>query len=207
MSGKIFKYGIAEIFAFLWQILLHWLCIYPEWTNHNVARNGGLNDVLLLQVHLYFLLHFQSSVFLCLIVPEKKSKLQHHIILNSHTFQDKTIFPQWFHASALELEPCYVTLHHSTSSWLSLLTVTKFNTFSCLFLNRLFLILPDILVDIQVHDLQIFLVLSGVGFHWNESFSDRLADVFTQLFNVRLMFTNRFKQWCSRPENVLKDIL
>lgn len=68
-------------------------------------------------------------------------------------------------------------------------------------------VIPDILINIKVHYLQMFLIFSGISFHWNDGFPNGCLDVLTQFFNMWLMFTNRFQQWCSRPKYVLQNIL
>lgn len=67
--------------------------------------------------------------------------------------------------------------------------------------------LLDVLVDIKVDDLQMLFIFSGICFHRNDSFPDGFLYAFSQLFNMRFMFTNGLKQWLSRPKNVLQDSL
>ena len=67
--------------------------------------------------------------------------------------------------------------------------------------------LLDIIVDIQIHNLQMFLILPSISFHGDQSFSDSFLDTVSQFLNMGLMFTDRFQQWSTRPENLLKNVL
>ena len=72
--GQQLQHGVAEILPFLGQGLPDILRVDPERSDNDVSRDGGLDDVLLLKVHLHFLfdLH-RSRSLLTLIFPGRKN--------------------------------------------------------------------------------------------------------------------------------------
>lgn len=79
MSGQEFQNSIAEILSLLGEILSHWVSVYPEWTNNDVAGYCSLNDLFLLQVHLNFCFHFLGCVILRFIFSVKRVKILENV--------------------------------------------------------------------------------------------------------------------------------
>ena len=68
------QHSVAEILPFLRQGLPDILRVDPERSDDDISRDGGLDDVLLLKVHLHFLfdLH-RSRSLLTLVFPGRKN--------------------------------------------------------------------------------------------------------------------------------------
>ena len=69
MPGQVLEHRVAQVLAFLAQVLPDGVGVDPEWANDDAGGDGGLDDLLLLQVHLNLLLHLQGRVRLYLVLP------------------------------------------------------------------------------------------------------------------------------------------
>lgn len=77
----------------------------------------------------------------------------------------------------------------------------------CTFSVRTYNLLRDVFVDVKVHQFQMFLILSGVGFHWDQCLVDCLLDLFSEFLHGWLMGSHRLQQRSTRPEYVLQYVL
>ena len=69
--GQQFQHRIAESFPFLRECLSHIFCVDVEWSYDDVAWNKPLQDFFLMQMHFYFLFHFDSTVILTFVLSVK----------------------------------------------------------------------------------------------------------------------------------------